>query len=90
MGLDNERPPSICSENQLYKFNYLTRSADGKPLNAVNSDYISHQLINRSIGSVAAADSGTGISFGLSDGGYVRFLLKADGAEIVYYLPDTK
>jgi hypothetical protein len=74
----------------MYRFNYVTSSADGKATGLVSAEYISHQLINRSIGSVATADSGRGISLGLSDGGYIRFLLKADGAEVVYYLPNKK
>jgi hypothetical protein len=74
----------------MYKFNYVTSSTDGKATGLVNAEYISHQLINRSIGSVATADSGRGISLGLSDGGHIRFLLKEDGAEVVYYLPNKK
>jgi hypothetical protein len=67
----------------MYKFNYLMTS-DGDRIGAVSSDFIADRLINRGIDSIATTESATRISFGLSDGGHVDFMLKSNGAEIVY------
>ena len=56
----------------------------------VSSDYISHQLLNRSIDVVVTAESGTGFGFTLSDGAQIKFRLKADAAEVIYYSPNKK
>lgn len=74
----------------MYKFNYLTKSSDGKMSGTVSASYIMDVLMNRTITSVATANDATGIDFNLSDGGYVRFILNADSAEIVYYGPRGK
>ena len=74
----------------MYRFNYITGTRDGKMTGTVSSDYIADSLVNRSIGSVATADNGSGISISLSDGGYIRFLLKPDAAEVVYDAPNRK
>ena len=74
----------------MYKFNYVSSSNDGKMTAVVSSDFIADRLINRSIQSIATVDSGSRISFGLSDGGHVSFLLKRDTAEIIYYTASAK
>ena len=39
---------------------------------------------------VVTADSGTGFGFTLSDGAQIKFRLKPDSAEVVYYSPTKK
>lgn len=72
------------------KFDYLTSTRDGKMTGAVTSDYIALKLVNRSVGTVAIAESGTSFGFSLSDGGQVKFLLKPNGAGVVYFAPTAK
>lgn len=67
----------------MYKFNYLTASDDNST-GTVSSEFIADRLINRGIQAITTTESATRISFGLSDGSYVSFLLKPYGAEIVY------
>ena len=74
----------------MYKFNFITSSTDGKMTATVSSDFISHQLLSRSINTVVTADNGTGIGFTLSDGAHIKFRLKPDTAEVIYYSPKEK
>jgi hypothetical protein len=39
---------------------------------------------------VSIPESGQGLGFGLSDGSYIKFQLKADGVEVIYHVPDKK
>lgn len=69
------------------KFDFLTTTSDEKSAGKVSSDYVAGRLLNRSIGSVNIADSGSFIALGLSDGSKIKFRIGASTAEVVYYLP---
>ncbi len=73
----------------MYKFNFITSSRDEKVTAAVTGDLVGMRISNRTIGIVSIAESGTGFSFGLSDGAKIRFVLKPDRAEVIYYTPDN-
>jgi len=73
----------------MYKLNYVT-TTDGDRIGAVSSDFIADRLINRGIDAIATTENATRISFGLSDGGHVDFMLKPNGAEIVYRAASKK
>ena len=68
----------------MYKFNYVTKSSDGKMTGQVNADFISHSVLGRSMTGVVTADSGKFIRFTLSDGSQIKFVLNDDSAEVQY------
>jgi hypothetical protein len=74
----------------MYKFEYITSSADGKANSKVSADFVAMRISSRTIGMIALGESGTTFSFGLSDGGHVRFELKQDKAEVTYSAPREK
>jgi hypothetical protein len=53
----------------------------------VNSDYIAHKLTNRSIGMIMMNDEDTLFGFSLSDGSRIKFRLRQNTAEVVYFAP---
>jgi hypothetical protein len=69
------------------KFQYYTKSADGKMTGVVSSAYIRDILMNRTITSVATMNDDSGIDLNLSDGAFVSIRLMPDHAEIQYYRP---
>ena len=71
----------------MHKFSYITSTTDEKATGVVNSDYIAHKLMNRSIGMIMMADDDTTFGFSLSDGSKIKFRLKPNTAEIVYFAP---
>jgi len=73
----------------MYKFNYVTRSADGKTA-MVSSDIITHNLLGRSMTGISTADSGKFISFTMSNGSQLKFVLNADSAEVQYTASSRK
>jgi hypothetical protein len=74
----------------VIKFNYLSSTRDGKASGTVDSDYLANKLSHRSIEIISILGEDTGIGLHLSDGGMVRFVLKPNHAEAVYYLPTKK
>ena len=80
----------ISREEAVIKFNYLSTTKDGKASGTVDSDYLANKLSHRSIEIITILGEDTGIGFHLSDGGMVRFMLKSNHAEAVYYLPSQK
>ena len=66
------------------KFDYVLNSPDGKKTSPIAAEAVAHRVLNRSIGSVAIADDGTGLTFNLSDGSSVKFRLKEKGADVTY------
>ena len=72
----------------MYKFNFTSSTRDGKSTSAVTGEFVGMKISNRTIGLVSIPESATGFSFGLSDGAQIRFNLKPDRAEIVYYEPE--
>ena len=56
----------------------------------VDSDYLANKLAHRSIEVITIFGEDNGIGLHLSDGGMVRFMLKSNHAEAVYYLPIKK
>jgi hypothetical protein len=56
----------------------------------VNSDYIAHKLTNRNIGMIMMNDDDTMFGFSLSDGSRIKFRLRPNSAEVVYFEPNKK
>ena len=71
----------------MYKFNYVTKSLDGKMTGDVSSDYIANVLMSKSVDRIGTADSGKWIELHMTDGSKVRFVLNELDAEVQYYLP---
>ena len=74
-------------ETFMHKFSFITSTDDEKATGVVNSDYIAHKLTNRSIGMITMNDDDTMFGFSLSDGSRIKFRLKTNTAEIVYFAP---
>ena len=74
----------------MQKFSYITSTGDENMTGLVNSDYIAHKLVNRSIGMITMNDEDTMFGFTLSDGSRIRFRLKPHAAEVVYFAPRAK
>lgn len=74
----------------MNKFSYITSTSDEKGSGLVNGEYIAHKLANRSIGIVMLYETDNGIGFSLSDGAKVKFRIKQEGPEVVYYAPTPK
>ena len=74
----------------VMKLQYVASSKDGKAKGTVTGDYVAARMSNRTIGIVSIPESGQGLGFGLSDGSYIKFQLKADGVEVIYHVPDKK
>jgi len=72
------------------KIQYVSSSKDGRTKGMVTADYVAARMSNRTIGLVSIPESGQGLGFGLSDGSYIKVQLKADGAEVIYHVPDKK
>jgi hypothetical protein len=68
----------------MQKFDYVLNSADGKTNSAVAAEAVAHRVLNRAINMVAIAEDGTGLRLNLSDGGSIKFRLKASGADVIY------
>ena len=71
----------------MNKFSFITSTDDEKATGLVNSDYIAQKLTNRSIGMIMMAEDDTMFGFSLSDGSRIKFRLKQNGPEVVYYAP---
>ena len=71
----------------MHKFNFITSTDDEKMTGLVNSDYIAHKLTNRSIGLIMMNDEDTLFGFSLSDGSRIKFRLRQNTAEVVYFAP---
>jgi hypothetical protein len=69
---------------------YLSSTRDGKASGTVDSDYLANKLSHRSIEIISILGEDSGIGLHLSDGAMVRFVLKSNHAEAVYYLPMKK
>ena len=71
----------------MYKFNYVTKSRDGRMTGNVSADYVARVIMTRSVDGVGTADSGKWIELHMSDGSKVKFVLNDLDAEVQYYLP---
>jgi hypothetical protein len=56
----------------------------------VTADYVARRIANQTIGMITIPENGQGFGFSLSDGTHVKFQLKIDGADIIYYMASKK
>ena len=72
------------------KLDFITSTLDEKATGLVSGDYMVSKLLNKNIGSITLAENDSFISLRFSDGSKVKFRIKPNGAEVVYYLAPPK
>jgi len=88
--LNQEQLLVLRETKEVNKFNYWTKSRDGKMSGLVNADYISSAMLGRSIRSIGYGTDKTFFTLNLSDGSSVRFWIEPEAPEVHYFSPWNK
>ena len=80
----------ISREEGVIRIQYIASTRDDKAKGIVTAEYVARRIANQTIGMVSIPESGQGFGFSLSDGTHIKFQLKTDGVDVIYYVASKK